>query len=110
MFSLILAQAKKTIQGRLTDVGGAAGLTSGQTDITVIAGKLIRGVIVLMGTVFFAQMVYAGYLWMTARGEEDQVTRAKDTIQRNLLGFVIMLAAYAIASYVVAKLTAATVG
>ena len=34
-------------------------------------------------------MLYAGYHWMTARGEEEKVEKAKDTIQRAIVGIII---------------------
>jgi cytochrome bd-type quinol oxidase subunit 2 len=67
-------------------------------------GQVIQVALGLLGVIFVVLMVYAGYLWMTARGEADQVDNAKDTIRRALIGFIIITAAYAITSYVMARL------
>jgi len=45
-------------------------------------------------------VIYGGFLWMTARGNEQQVTKAKDLIISAVIGLVIVLAAYAITAYV----------
>ena len=110
MLSLLIAQAKKNINDRLRDLGTAADLpvNSPGSDVTVVAGRIIRAALVIMGTVFLAQMVYAGYLWMTARGDETQVTKGKNTIERAATGLIVVLAAYAISVFVVNSLTGAT--
>jgi len=48
--------------------------------------------------------IYAGYNWMTAQGEEEKVTKAKDTLTAAIIGLVIVIAAYAISYYVISAL------
>ena len=45
-------------------------------------------------------IIYAGYNWMTAQGEEEKVSKAKDTIQRAVIGLIVTIAAYAISYWV----------
>lgn len=104
--------AAGSLMGRLRRVGGTtgAGLDTG-TNVTTFAeivGKIINGAMGLLGVIFVAQMVYAGYLWMTASGEEEQLTKAKNIIKRSIIGLAIVLAAWAITSFVLSRLTAAT--
>jgi len=76
-----------------------------------LIGNLIRVALGLLGVVFLVLIVYAGFIWMTARGDEKMVTRAKDTLQRAVIGLIIVSLAYAITSFVVrGVLTAATPG
>lgn len=108
-----LIAAAPDLQGKLKNVGKAAGIPvddAAKTDVTVVAGGIIRGLLAVMGVFFLAQTVYAGFKWMNARGEKEEVQDAKDTIQRSVIGFAIMLAAYAITSFVVGRLTEATLG
>lgn len=95
---------------QLQKAGGAAGFaTAGESaDITVVVGKVIQAALTLMGTLFLAQMIYGGYLWMTARGDEQQVEKATHTIRTSAIGLGIMLGAYAITTFVVSRLTTAT--
>ena len=37
---------------------------------------------------------------MTAQGEEEKVSKAKDTIQRAVIGLIVTIAAYAISYWV----------
>lgn len=96
--------------GRLRRVGGAAGVENltTETSFAEIVGKIINGAMALLGVIFVAQMVYAGYLWMTASGEEEQLTKAKNIIRRSIVGLAIVLAAWAITTFVLSRLTAAT--
>lgn len=73
----------------------------------VVAGKIIQGAIVLIGVIFGILMVYGGYLWMIARGNEEYVKKAIGIIQTAVIGFVIVVAAYAITNYVVERVITA---
>jgi len=41
-------------------------------------------------------MVYAGFLWMTAGGVEENVTKAKSLLMQAVIGLAIVLSAYSI--------------
>ena len=51
-------------------------------------------------------MIYAGYNWMTAAGDETKLTQAKNTIRRSIIGVVIIVGAYAIYNFVLINLLA----
>ena len=61
---------------------------------------VITTVIELVGVIFLVLAIYAGYLWMTARGSDEMVEKAKNTLINAIIGLVIVLAAYAISWYV----------
>ena len=75
-----------------------------ETGLSTITGAVVGAVLALVGVIFLALMVYAGYNWMTARGEEEKVEKAKDTITRALIGIIIVVGAYAIWRFVFAYL------
>lgn len=66
---------------------------------------LISPALALIGVIFLVLMIYAGILWMTARGEAPQVTKARDTMIRAIIGLAIVLSAYAITSFIFTSLT-----
>jgi hypothetical protein len=87
--------------------GGAAGYdtsTSGTKAVAQIIGQVISAALLLVGTIFLILLVYAGYLWMIARGNTEKVERALDTIKAAVIGLIIVAGAYAITSYVVSKI------
>jgi len=53
---------------------------------------------------FFAMALYAGIRWMTARGNEELVTRAQGALEAAVLGIIIVAASYAISVFVIGKL------
>ncbi|MEK7607267.1 MAG: hypothetical protein AAB444_03680 [Patescibacteria group bacterium] len=67
----------------------------------VVVGRYIQSGLIMMGTIFGLLVVYAGYLWMTARGNAEFVTKAKDILINASIGIVIVMGAYAVTSFVV---------
>ena len=68
-----------------------------------IVAKVIKIFLSLLGTIFLVLIIYGGYLWMTAQGEEEQVTKAKDLIRNAVIGLIIILAAYTITKFIFEK-------
>ena len=70
------------------------------TSIPGAIGTVVGAGLAFIGVLFFILIVYGGLLWMTARGNETQVVKAKDLIQSAIIGLIIVLAAYAITAYI----------
>jgi hypothetical protein len=62
----------------------------------------------LLGIIFVALIIYGGYLWMTAAGNEEQVKQARSVLLRAAVGLLITLAAFVITAFVTASLLEAT--
>lgn len=80
------------------------------TDIRLVVAKIIRVALGLLGVVALALILYGGFLWMTAGGNEEQIGSAKKFLLNTAIGLAIILSAYAIVSFVISKLTDATTG
>lgn len=78
------------------------------TDAQQVIGGIITGVIGLLGVIFFILILYGGYLWMTARGNEQQIEKAKDIIKSSSIGLAVVLGAYLITFIVVQLLISQT--
>ena len=94
-------------QGTLDQVAGQANIKS-TSSLPVIIGSIIKILIGALGIIFLLLTVYAGFLYLTAQGDEKKVEHAKDTLKRAVIGLIIILAAYAIAAFVIGALTKAT--
>ncbi len=68
----------------------------------------ISVVLTFVGVIFLLLMIMAGFRWMTARGNESEVEKAKKTVTQSIIGIIIVFAAYAI-SYFVINLFSGTV-
>ncbi len=87
----------------LKRVGGTNGPYAAITDEKTIyetIASLIGAFLGLLGVIFIILIILAGYWWMTASGDEQKVTKAKDTIYRAIIGLIITAAAYAITGFV----------
>lgn len=81
----------------INETGFKTGTGSGIGDIAAAAIKTFLG---LLGIIFLVLFILAGYKYMTARGNEDKVEEALSTMQRAIIGLIIVIAAYSI-TYVV---------
>lgn len=73
----------------------------GSRDIRETAGSVIRAFMGLLGIVAVLLVLYGGFKWMTAGGNEEQVGEAKKIIISGVIGLIIIMSAYAIATFVV---------
>ncbi len=71
------------------------------TELPIVVGEIIRVILTLLGIIFLALFIYAGILWMIAAGNEDKVTKSKDTMRRAIIGLIIVVASYAISEFVI---------
>lgn len=76
-------------------------------DIEDTVAKWITAGLSLIGVIFLILMVYGGYIWMTARGDEAEAKRAKGIITMAVIGMIIVIAAYAATTFVVNRLAGA---
>lgn len=83
---------------------GAGYDTGSETTLPEKIGGIIKIFLSFLGVIFLLLMIYGGYTWMTARGNEQEVEKAKSLIKNALIGLIIVLAAYAITAFVGGKL------
>jgi len=55
--------------------------------------RYVDGMVTLMGVLFMIMVVYGGWLWMTARGKDEQVQKGKEKIVQAFIGLGIVIAA-----------------
>ncbi len=90
-------------------VSNSAGVGE-QKSLTEIVGQIINVALGFLGVVLLAYMLYAGFLWMTAGGSEDGVTKAKTMIRNAIIGLIVIVAAFALSNFVLGSLVNATQG
>ena len=87
----------------LESVRGGIGADAG-TDLPTLIGNIIAVFLSVLGIIFVVLVVYAGFLYLTAGGEDEKVKKAKKLLGQAIVGLVIVIAAYAIAAFVVESL------
>ncbi|MFA6017692.1 MAG: Ig-like domain-containing protein [Patescibacteria group bacterium] len=92
----------------LATVGTGGGFAD--TDLLTIIGRVINVALSLLGVICLILFVYAGAIWMTAGGDGKRVEKAKAILINAVVGLVITLSAYAIATFILNTLGGATGG
>ncbi len=104
LFALLVAPSAYS-QG----LGGAAGIVDSiaqksgadsYKDPQQLIGTGINAALTMVGLIFLILMIYAGYLWLTARGEEEPINKAQKIIISSVIGFILVASAYAITVFV----------
>ncbi|HLC69986.1 MAG TPA: Ig-like domain-containing protein [Patescibacteria group bacterium] len=80
------------------------------TDIRIIIARIIRAALGLLGIILLVIIIYAGFLWMTAGGNDEQIGKAKNIIKNGVIGLIIIMSAYAITQFIISSLLGAMGG
>lgn len=94
MSSDIAAQLQAATQEKGAGYGAAR-------DPRLIIVDIVRMALGFLSMIFICLTLYAGYLWMTAGGNEEEVTKAKTLLYQAVIGLGILLSAYGITRAVV---------
>lgn len=88
--------------GLVGDVATRGGFdaSTNETTLAETVGRFVRALLSLTGILFTVLAVYAGIMWMTARGDQGRVEQAQKILQNSLIGLVIAVSAYAITGFV----------
>ena len=70
--------------------------------------QIINIFLSVLGIIAVIIILLGGFKWMTAQGNEEKTDEAKKLIGAGVIGLVIILAAYAIAKFVITNLKTAT--
>ena len=111
-FALAATPSQEALD-QLNAAAGSSGANiagSGPMDPRMIVAIIIRSLLALIGIVFIVLTVYAGFLWMTAAGEEEKTGKAKKLLSSGVIGLAIILSAYAISYFIFKSLLGATSG
>ena len=95
----VFAGPLSTLNEVATGQGNTAGAYAKQsesTKLTTIISTVINTILSFLGAIFMVLMIYGGFAWMTAGGDEEKVKKAQATIQRAIIGLVVVVSAYAI--------------
>ncbi len=85
------------------DVVGKAGFgqdsATARERVNPIIQGLINVILSFVGTIAFIVFLIGGFLWLTARGNETQVGKAKQYMFNGTIGIIIIILAYSLSFY-----------
>ncbi|KKR21273.1 MAG: hypothetical protein UT48_C0010G0021 [Parcubacteria group bacterium GW2011_GWE2_39_37] len=80
----------------------------GDRDPRIIIALLIRVALGFLGILVLMIILLAGFKWMTAGGDEERLADARKTFFSAIVGLIMILAAFAIAEFVIQAISTAT--
>ena len=95
--ALVLPPAASALT--IENVGGT--LTLGSADLKETVVNIITFVLGLLGLIAVIMILYGGFIWLTAGGNEDKVDSAKKIISAAAVGLVVILISWAIVQFVI---------
>jgi len=73
-------------------------------DVKTTIQNIVRIIVGFLGIIVIIIILAGGFKWLTSGGNEDKIAEAKKLISAGVVGLVVVLAAYAIANFVVNSL------
>ena len=74
-----------------------------------VVANVIGIVLSIIGLVFIVLIIYGGYLWGTARGNEEKVESGRKLIFEATIGTIIIFGAYFLTAFVIQQVGYATI-
>ena len=99
MISPLVAKADDGLS-RLKNTADQIGFTTADIKPQSVIMQIVLAALGFVGLIFLIMIIYAGFQWMTAGGNEEKIKDAKKRLQHSIIGLVIIVAAFAIATYV----------
>jgi cytochrome bd-type quinol oxidase subunit 2 len=88
----------------LSQTAGKSGYDTSSSDIYTTIGNIVNVAFATVAFIFFGMTVYAGLRWLTARGQENLIEKAKSTMEAAIIGLIVVALSYAIASFIIGRL------
>lgn len=102
--NLVLA-TDNTINALLGETAGSEGAgfdveNTSSTSLARTLGFLALGFMSFIGVIFICYTIYGGFIYMTAAGNEEKTSKAKNIIRDGAIGIIIILSAASIYYFV----------
>lgn len=79
----------------------------GGVGVSGLIQRVISGLLLFVGVLFFVLFLWGGIQWLTAGGSEDQIKKARTTLVNSVIGLLIVMLAYALVNTVIDTIVAA---
>ena len=81
-----------------------------QTYLDSTIGKMIAGILTLIGVSFLALIIVSGFQWMTAQGNEENAKKAKNRVLHATIGLLIIISSYIISFFIYNSINSSITG
>ena len=111
LIALILVPILGVTQVKALDVGVNEvenSIELGNKDPRETVAQIINVAMLFLGIIAVGIVLVGGFKWMTAGGNDEKVGEAKKLMGSGVIGLVIVLAAWGIATFILEQLVTAT--
>jgi|GEM_PF-1024933 len=92
------------LAGKTIGLEAFTAIGMGNRNPQLIIASVVQVLLGFLGVMAVLLMIYGGFIWMTAGGDEEKVSRAKTLITNAVIGMLIVLSAFAIATFILRAL------
>lgn len=82
----------------------------GEADPVSIVLTVVNTALLFLGMITLILLIVAGFMWLTAAGSEEKITKAKDIMKGSVIGLVVVMGSYGLAQYLFTAIRVATQG
>jgi len=100
-FTLVNAQLvsdPQEMQETTQETANAANL--GDINVGILVARGVQTILSFLAIIFLVLTLIAGFKWMTAQGNEEQIKKATASIKAAIIGLIIVIAAYTITWFI----------
>lgn len=69
----------------------------------IIVASIAKGILSVVATVFLMWLVFGGYTFVTAHGDEEKAKKGAGIIRTAIIGFTVIMMSYGIVSFISKK-------
>lgn len=107
----ILAGSYWDMQIGMVEIGSAYDEDPGNPkDLRYQIVKIINVILTILGLLVVILIIFAGFQWMTAGGNEEKVKKAQSTLKNAVIGLIIIMLAWSVTYWVLRRLEAINKG
>lgn len=96
MLALVFAPSALAIE--VNDFGDELGFSEESLETQIV--DIIQWILGFLALIAVIMIIYGGFVWLTAAGNEERIASAKKVISAAIIGLVIILLAWAIVWFV----------
>jgi hypothetical protein len=77
--------------------------TTNAVDIPTLIGRVINGVLGVVGSLALVMFIYGGLMWMTSAGSDEKVKKGREILIWATMGLIVIFTSYTLVYFIIFK-------